>query len=141
MAVQPQERGEPVDRRWASGLEATTGNLAVRPALMAAALVGVVRVLADHVDADQGPDPKSAPLPTSMDAGRRIRAGNSDQAGAAGRGLRRRDCAVGLELCCSAGRLATGRSADPVEPCCHGLNIATVRAKRYLKRYLKRKTV
>ena len=43
----------------------------------------------------------------------------------------------GLELG-SARKHVMGRSAGPVEPNCHRLNIATVRIKRYLKCYLKR---
>ncbi len=66
-------------------------------------------------------------------AGRRIGFGNSDRAGAIDRGSRRRARTLfwELELGCSARKRVIGRSAGPVEPNCHGLNIATVRVKHY----------
>ena len=69
------------------------------------------------------------PLPAAPRAGRRIGFGNSDRAGAADRGSRRRAGALFCELePCSARKHVMGRSAGPVEPNCHGLNIATVRS-------------
>ena len=63
--------------------------------------------------------------PTAVAAGRQIEYGNSGRAGTVGRGSRRRACAVvyELELCCSAWKRVIGRSADPVEPNCHGGNL------------------
>ncbi len=76
------------------------------------------------------------PLPTGADAGRRIRSGNSDRAGAASRGSRRRACAMfcGLELC-SARKHVMRRPAGPVEPCCHRRNITMEWIERYPERY------
>ncbi len=65
------------------------------------------------------------PLTTAVAAGRQIEFGNSGRAGTVGRGSRRRACAVvcGLELCCSDWKRVIWRSADPVEPNCHGGNL------------------
>ncbi len=60
------------------------------------------------------------PLPAAPRAGRRIRSGNSDRAGAADRGSRRRGCAMVCGLVeCSARRHIIGRFADPVKSNCH----------------------
>ncbi len=60
------------------------------------------------------------PLPTGTAAGRRIGSGNSDRAGAADRGSRRRAGAVFsvLEPSSACGRVM-GRSAGPMIQCCH----------------------
>ncbi len=71
-----------------------------------------------------GRDHGRVPLPVGTRAGRRMRCGKSASTGAAGEGSRRRGCAMYsvLESCSACGRFM-GRSAGPVEPCCHGLNI------------------
>ena len=81
------------------------------------------------------------PLPAGADAGRRIRSGNSDRAGAAGRGSRRRGCAVcGLgELKRPSWKLCSVRPAAPMVPNCHGPNIATERTERCPKCHPRRK--
>ncbi len=65
------------------------------------------------------------PPPTAVAAGRQIEYGNSGRAGTVGRGSRRRACAVVCELAlgCPAWKRVIGRSADLVEPSCHGGNL------------------
>ena len=94
VAMEPQQGGKPVDRRRTLGLESAAGHLAARAAMMAQPLVGVSGVLARHVDTNH-----KCPLPAAPWAGRRIiESGNSDRAGAADRGSRRRVGAVLDEL-------------------------------------------
>ncbi len=55
VTVDPEPRGEHIDRRRPLDLEAAAGHLAARPPLVTAAPVEVARVRADHLDSDQSP--------------------------------------------------------------------------------------